>query len=387
MAGPHLAERVALDTVVVGAGVVGLAVARALQLAGREVVLLESQPRFGMGASSRNSEVIHAGIYYPPGSLKARLCVRGKQLLYEYCRARGVPHRPLGKLIVATEAGEEALLLQYERSAVANGVHDLTWRSADEVRRLEPAVRGTVALHSPSSGILDSHQFMQALAGDLTAAGGHVVCGATVAEGALEAPGVHLVIDDGGTRTEAVARLVVNAAGIHAPDLARCLAGVDSAAIPVPRYAIGHYYALTGPSPFNRLVYPTAVKGGLGVHVTLDMGGGTRFGPDVRWIDAPDYTFDDSRKPAFVDAIRRYYPDLDPERLVPAYTGIRAKISGPDDPAADFRIDGPQDTGHPGLVHLFGIESPGLTASLAIAEHVVTLLPHDQVSSPLRRAR
>jgi L-2-hydroxyglutarate oxidase LhgO len=371
-------ERIVLDTVVIGAGVVGLAVARALQLAGRDVLLLESQPRVGMGASSRNSEVIHAGIYYPPGSLKASLCVRGKHLLYDYCRARGVPYRQLGKLIVATEPGEELILAHYERSAVANGVHDLTWRSADEVRRLEPAIRGTVALHSPSTGILDSHQFMQALVDDFAAAGGHLVFGATVTEGALDERGVHLTVDDGGDCTEAVARTVVNAAGIHAPDLARRIAGVDPNAIPTPRYAIGHYYALSGASPFGRLVYPTAVKGGLGVHVTLDMGGSARFGPDVRWIDAPDYTFDDRRKPAFVEAIRRYYPDLDPDRLVPAYTGIRAKISGPADPAADFRIDGPRESGHPGLVHLFGIESPGLTASLAIAEHVGALLTGDR---------
>jgi L-2-hydroxyglutarate oxidase LhgO len=229
-------------------------------------------------------------------------------------------------------------------------------------------------LLSPSTGIVDSHQFMQALCDDFTAAGGNLLNGAALVGGSLEKNGVHLDIDEAGDQTAVVARVVVNAAGLHAPEVARSLAGVDPTTIPTPHYAIGHYYALTGPSPFSRLVYPTAVKGGLGVHVTLDMGGGARFGPDVRWIDAIEYTFDDRRKPAFVEAIQRYYPALDPERLAPAYTGIRAKISGPADPPADFRIDGPQDTGHPGLVQLFGIESPGLTASLAIAEHVGILL-------------
>lgn len=359
---------------VIGAGVIGLAVARVLQLTGREVILLEAQDRFGTGASSRNSEVIHAGIYYTPGSLKAALCVRGRHLLYEYCAARSIPHRRLGKLIVAVEKDEESMLYGYMRNAMANGVHDLRWLSAAEVQRLEPAVTATAGLFSPSTGIVDSHELMRALFADFSRAGGHFVPCSTVTGGVADPSSqIRLDVEDGG-RTTIMANVVINSAGIHAPMIARLMSSTSVRSIPEPHYAIGHYFSLRGKSPFSRLVYPVASRGGLGIHVTLDITGAARFGPDVEWIDRVDYAFDENRKPHFVEAIRRYYPTLEPERLVPAYTGIRAKINGKAEPAADFRIIGPPDTGHPGLVHLLGIESPGLTAALAIAEHVAGLV-------------
>jgi L-2-hydroxyglutarate oxidase LhgO len=361
-----------LDCVVIGAGVIGLAVARALALAGREVVVLERAASFGTETSSRNSEVIHAGIYYPQGSLKARFCVAGKHALYGYCAERGVPHKRTGKLIVATAEVQRARLESYKAAAAANGVPDLAWIDAAELKRMEPAVAGIGALLSPSTGIIDSHSYMLTLLGDLEHAGGTAVFHSPVTGGRITEDGIELTVG-GEAATTVTARTVVNAAGLWAQELLGGIAGFPPVHIP-PRYiAIGHYFTLAGKSPFTRLVYPVAEEGGLGVHVTLDMGGQARFGPDVTWIETLDYSFDASRKDRFAEAIRRYYPGLDETRLQPGYTGIRPKLAGQSMGFGDFRIDGPRDHGVTGLVNLFGIESPGLTASLAIADYVAEL--------------
>jgi L-2-hydroxyglutarate oxidase LhgO len=362
-------SEIAVDCVVIGAGVVGLAVARSLQLAGREVFLVEAAASYGTGASSRNSEVIHAGIYYPPGTHKATLCVRGREMLYAYCKQKGIPHQQIGKVIVAVTEREEAVLTHYLQTAQRNGAGEIRWLSAKELRQLEPEVVGVSALHSPRSGIIDSHAFMKCLLADFLGCGGHFIPCCPFDKGEVVGPDVRLFLRDA-ERTVVRARLVVNSAGLCAVDIAKRIAGCHTEAVPHQWYAIGHYYRLSGPSPFQRLVYPVPERGGLGVHVTLDLDGMTRFGPDVRWTEELDYTFDDSRRHDFVAAIQRYYPSLDARRLEPGYTGIRTKISGPDQPGADFEIHGPSKTGHQGLVHLFGIESPGLTASLAIGEHV-----------------
>ena len=359
-----------VDCVVVGAGVVGLACARALAMAGREAVVLERHRQIGVETSSRNSEVIHAGIYYPGGSAKAALCVRGKALLYEYCATHPVEYRRCGKIIVATQDEQLETLRGYQRSARANGVGELRWLTAEEIHELEPAVRCIGGVLSESTGIIDSHSYMQSLQGDLEAAGGVVAFGTVVQEGHVGADRTRLVTND----AELDARLVVNAAGLEAPLLAARLQPSPTRPFPNAYYAKGHYYAYDGKSPFGRLVYPVAEAGGLGVHVTLDLAGQARFGPDVVWQDRVDYSFEEHNRERFVAAIQRYFPSLEPERLHPAYTGIRPKISGPKDPAADFAILGPVEHGGRGIVHLLGIESPGLTASLAIAERVVAAL-------------
>lgn len=392
-----------LDCVVVGAGVVGLAVARALALAGREVVVLEATEGIGTGTSSRNSEVIHAGIYYPAGSLKARLCVEGRRALYAYVAARGVPHRQCGKLIVATHATQHATLEGIRVKADANGVlgaERLRWLDAGEARALEPEVACTAALLSPSTGIIDSHALMLALQGDAEHAGAlfafhSAVCGARVTDTGIElevadlsavpapsatsvAPAVTAadVAPCGGAalacapRTRWLARTVVNSAGLHAPALAGAIQGLDRGPVPTGHLARGHYFTLSGRAPFRRLVYPVPVPGGLGVHLTLDLGGQARFGPDVQWVDAIDYTVDPARAETFVDEVRRYWPGLPEGALHPGYAGIRPKLGGPQAPNLDFRIDGPEVHGVPGLLNLMGIESPGLTACLAIAQEV-----------------
>jgi L-2-hydroxyglutarate oxidase LhgO len=357
-----------VDCIVVGAGVVGLAVARRLALAGLETLVLEREATHGTQTSSRNSEVIHAGLHYPPGSLKARLCVRGREQLYRYCADRGVQHRRCGKLIVATADAERDTLQHYRATAVRNGVDDLRWRTHAEVAELEPALHCVAALWSPSTGIVDSHALMQALLGDLHAAGGALASHADVVSVQLGRHAHRVRVLQGGVETELEARIVVNAAGLGAQPLAQRMDGLDRALIP-PRYlAKGHYYTLQGRAPFRHLVYPVANHAGLGIHVTLDLAGRVRFGPDVEWVTAVDYSVDERRREAFATAIRRYYPDLDATRLHPAYTGIRPKISGPHDPAADFVVQGPAAHGVRGLVNLFGIESPGLTACLAIAD-------------------
>ena len=363
-----------VDCIVIGGGVIGLAVARRLAIAGVETLVLEREAIHGSQTSSRNSEVVHAGLYYEPGSLKARLCVRGREQLYRYCDERGIAHRRCGKLIVATSDEEHPRLQHYLETARRNGVSDLCWLTPAEVAALEPAVRCTAALWSPSTGIVSSHELMQALLGDLESCGGALACRADVI-GARLGHGAHrVVVQQEGTQNELTTRLLVNAAGLDAQSAAHTFAGLDAGTIPARHLAKGHYFTLQGRAPFQHLVYPVAGSGGLGIHVTLDLAGGARFGPDVEWIAHVDYAMDETRRAAFVGAIRRYYPDLDASRLQPGYTGIRPKITGPGEPAADFCIQGPERHGIEGLVNLYGIESPGLTAALAIADEVAVRL-------------
>ena len=362
-----------IDSVVIGAGVVGLAIARQLARAGREVLILEAEASFGTQTSARNSEVIHAGIYYPSGSLKARLCVRGKDLLYAYCAARDIGHRRIGKLLIASDASELPRLAAYARQAAANGV-SLQSLSAVDVQQREPAIRAVAGLYSASTGIVDSHGLMLALLGDAERAGATLVTHTPLLGARIAADG--LVLDTGGTAPFRLrCRQLVNAAGLHAQTLTRTMAGFPAAHIPPTFYAKGHYFTLHGRPPFRHLVYPMPDEAGLGIHVTLDLGGQCRFGPDVSgWPDTPDYNFEAGLEEKFQRAIRRYYPDLPDGALQAGYTGIRPKISGPGAAAGDFIIQGPGQHGVPGLVNLFGIESPGLTACLAIAEQVAAEL-------------
>ncbi len=369
-------ERV--DAVVVGAGVVGLAVARALATAGRGVVVLEAAEAIGTGTSSRNSEVIHAGLYYPPGSLKARLCVQGRELLYAYCAAHGVEHRRCGKLIVATDAAQLAGLEAIRQRAQACGVHDLQWLNAAQAQALEPALRCSAALLSPRTGIVDSHGLMLSLQGEAEAHGALLALRSPVQRVRRLDDGFEIEV--GGADPMALrANAVVNSAGLHAVALAAAIEGVPTLPLPRAHWARGHYFACPGKPAFSRLIYPMPDEAGLGVHVTLDLGGQMRFGPDVQWVPLTppgqeDYRVDPARAAPFAAAIRRYWPALPDDALQPAYAGIRPKISGPGQAAADFMIQGPAEHGVPGLVNLLGIESPGLTASLAIAEVVAGLL-------------
>jgi L-2-hydroxyglutarate oxidase LhgO len=359
-----------VDCVVIGAGVVGLAIGRALAQAGREVIVLEAAAAIGTGTSSRNSEVIHAGIYYATGSLKAKLCVTGRQALYAYCERRHVDHRRLGKIIIATVESQLPELRKYAEQAAANGLLDLRSLTAAEIEQLEPSVRCVGGLESPSTGIVDSHSLMQAYQADLEAKNGVVLVNVPVLGGALHRHHVELQTSD----TVLRARAVVNAAGLNAQEVSRTLHGVPSQSVPERYLAKGHYFTLRGRSPFKRLVYPIADAAGLGIHVTLDMSGRARFGPDVQWIDSISYDFDRSRHAAFCDAIRSYYPALDAARLEPGYVGIRPKVVGRGQAAADFCVCGPADHEGASYVALYGIESPGLTASLALGEHVSQLL-------------
>lgn len=362
-----------VDAVVIGAGVVGLAVARALALAGREVMVLEAAEAFGTGTSARNSEVIHAGIYYPQDSLKARLCVQGRQMLYGYCAERGIAHRRCGKLIVATSAAQVDELRAIRQRAAANGVNDLTLLSQAEAQALEPALQCQAALMSPSTGIVDSHGLMLALLGDVENAGGllavnspvkSMVAGADAAQAAIQ-----VRVGEGADQTELLARTVVNAAGLHAPALAARTQGLAARHVPTAYFAKGNYFTLSGRAPFAHLIYPVPEPGGLGVHLTLDLGGQAKFGPDVQWVESPDdYLVDPARGQGFYAEVRKYWPALADGALQPGYAGIRPKISAPGQPAADFVIQGPREHGVPGLVNLFGIESPGLTSCLALAE-------------------
>ena len=360
-----------VDCVVVGAGVVGLAAARALALSGREVLVLEAAEGIGTETSSRNSEVIHAGIYYPKGSLMARSCVAGRQRLYAYCEERGIPHRRCGKLIVATNEAEAGQLASIRARAAANGVDDLREITAAEAREMEPAVACTAALHSPSTGIVDSHAFMLSLQGDAENAGAAFVFHAPVLSGRLLPDGGAELSVGGAEPMELRCTLLVNAAGLHAPALARRLAGLPEAMVPPAFYAKGNYFVLSGRSPFSRLIYPVPVPGGLGTHLTRDLGGQAKFGPDVEWVDHVNYDVDPARGEGFYAAIRRYWPDLPDGALQPGYCGIRPKTVGPGQPGQDFVVQGPRDHGQPGLINLFGIESPGLTASLALGEVVL----------------
>ena len=352
-----------LDAVVVGAGVVGLAVARALAQSGHEVVILEAEDAIGTHTSSRNSEVIHAGIYYPKGSLKARSCVAGKELLYEYCVAHGVPHRRSGKLIVATDAAQEAELLSIQKKAHANGVTDVVWMTRAQVLALEPELSCVAGLYSPSTGIIDSHALMLAYLGDAEQHGAMLALKSNLL-GAQLTPDGFVVHSD---QIDVACRILVNSAGLKAPSVARSIEGFPREFIPREFYAKGNYYSLTRKAPFSRLVYPVPEPGGLGVHVTLDLAGQARFGPDVEWVERIDYQVDPRRSERFYAAIRRYWPGLPDGALAPGYAGIRPKTAGPGEPAPDFVVQGPAAHGTPGLVHLFGIESPGLTASLALA--------------------
>jgi L-2-hydroxyglutarate oxidase LhgO len=374
----------AVDCVVIGAGVVGLAVARALALTGRDVLVLEKERWIGSETSSRNSEVIHAGIYYPKGSGKARFCVAGREKLYAYCAQRGVPHRRLGKLIVAATDEEIPMISAVRDRAVANGVADLAWLDGAATRALEPALAAVGAFLSPSTGIIDSHALMLAYQADLEAAGGMVVLRAPVLSGRVTEQGFALEV--GGEEGMTLAcRSLVNSGGVHAPRLARAIAGIPAASIPRDYFCRGVYFTLSGRSPFRHLVYPVPEAAGLGVHLTLDLAGQAKFGPDVEWIDGIDYAVDPRRGERFYAAIRRYWPGLRDGALQPGYAGIRPKISAPAAPAADFLIQGPAEHGVPGLVNLYGIESPGLTASLAIAEHVAGLLDTPAESAFPRR--
>lgn len=365
-----------VDALVVGAGVVGLAVARALALAGREVMVLEREADIGTGTSSRNSEVIHAGIYYPTGSLKAKLCVQGKQALYAHCAQRGIAHQRCGKLIVANTASQLAALPSIIEKAQANGVKDLRLLSRAQAMELEPQLECLGAVHSPSTGIVDSHGLMLSLQGELEHAGGMVVCHALVEHMAAAGAGSIDVQTRDGTRLRA--RTVVNAAGLEACDLAQRIRGLAAVHVPRAWFAKGNYFTLSGRSPFNHLIYPAPEPdkhlAGLGVHLTLDLGGQAKFGPDVQWVEqADDLQVDPARGEAFYAEVRRYWPGLPDGALQPGYAGMRPKISGPHEPAADFLIQGPATHGLPGLINLFGIESPGLTSCLAIADEVVAL--------------
>jgi L-2-hydroxyglutarate oxidase LhgO len=361
-----------VDCVVIGAGVGGLAVARALALAGREVLVLEAANAIGTGISSRNSEVIHAGIYYVQNSLKARLCVAGKQMLYAYCQARHIPHWRCGKLIVANGPVQVAHLRQIARGAQANGVNDLVLLDGAAASALEPHLVCGAALLSPSTGIVDSHALMLAMQVDLELAGGMVVLRCALMHAHFGRQTIELTTNDG---THLRCKTLVNAAGLQATALARSFAGLGEYRVPQTFYAKGNYFSLMGQSPFSRLVYPVPESAGLGVHLTLDLGGQAKFGPDVQWVSSgEDLTVEATRGDAFYAEVRRYWPGLPDGALAPAYAGIRPKLSGPNEPGVDFLIQGPQAHGHPGLVNLFGIESPGLTSALAIGQEVVQLL-------------
>lgn len=364
-----------IDCAVIGAGVVGLAIARKLAMSGREVIVLEAEEHFGSHTSSRNSEVIHAGIYYPTGSLKARLCVSGRNALYRYCAEHDVNHRRIGKVIVACDQTELAGLEKYRMQAEQNGCDDLLMLSGDELARMEPEVRCVAGFLSPSTGIIDVHGLMLAYLGDAEAHGAALALASPVESGEA-VPGGYLLRVGGAEPMELECRTLINSAGLHAQAVARSIADIPAETIPPTYYAIGHYFTFAGKAPFQRLIYPVARQDWLGVHVTLDLGGQVKFGPDFAWIDRIDYRFDDSadHEQAFYESIRRYYPGLKDGALQKGYTGIRPKIHGPKDPVPDFVIQGPADHGLPGLVNLYGIESPGLTSSLAIADHVAGLL-------------
>jgi L-2-hydroxyglutarate oxidase LhgO len=354
--------------VVIGAGVVGLACARALALRGIETIVLEANEAIGLETSSRNSEVIHAGLYYPAGSLKARLCVEGRRLLYEFCETRNVAHRRCGKLIVATAPEQEARLDALKSQSLENGVDDLRLLTAAAAMALEPRLSAAAALLSPATGIIDSHGLMLALLGEAEAHGAALALKSPLLR--AEAHGSGFLLEVGGEEPMRLETdILINSAGLHATKVAARIDGLDPRHVPALHPAKGNYYALAGRAPFSRLVYPLPEPGGLGVHLTLDLGGQARFGPDVEWVDALDYTVDPRRADAFYAEVRKYWPALPDGALQPAYAGIRPKLSGPGEPAADFLVQSQATHGVPGLINLFGIESPGLTACLALAEH------------------
>jgi L-2-hydroxyglutarate oxidase LhgO len=365
-----------VDAVVIGAGVVGLAVARALALnpkfAGKELLVLEAANAIGTGTSSRNSEVIHAGIYYPTSSLKAQLCVEGKAMLYDYCTERGIGFNRCGKLIVATSEAQVTQLQGIIAKAAANGVHDLVLLSREQARALEPQLECVAAVYSPSTGIIDSHALMLTLQGDFENSGGLTVLNSPVASVFIASDAIKIVMQDG---TEIVTKTLINAAGLSAPLIAQSMQGLDAKFVPKAYYAKGNYFTLSGKSPFNHLIYPVPEAAGLGVHLTLDLGGQAKFGPDVQWVEsAEDLVVNPARGDAFYAEVRKYWPQLQDGSLIVGYAGIRPKINAPTEAAADFVIQGPKDHGIEGLVNLFGIESPGLTSSMAIGKKVAEIL-------------
>lgn len=364
-----------MQVLVVGAGIIGLAVAREAARAGHEVIVAEAEGHIGSGTSSRNSEVIHAGIYYPTGSLRERHCARSRRMLYAFCQSHGVPHAKLGKLVVAGREADIPVLEQLYAQAQRNGVEGLRMLDGAEAKRMEPALACVAAFHSPETGIIDSHRYMLALQGDMEASGGVLALNTPVERLTRTRVGAGWEVHFGGGEPGTLAvDAVVNAAGHGAQKLARATQDYPASRVPRLVLAKGNYFAFTGRPVFARLIYPAPVPGGLGVHVTLDLAGRMRFGPDVEWTDVYDYDVDPGRAASFYPAIRSYWPGLPDGSLVPDYAGIRPKLSGPGEPAADFMIEGPAEHGLSGLVHLFGIESPGLTASLSLAEAVVTAL-------------
>jgi len=377
--------RESVECVVIGAGVVGLAVARVLALSGRTVLVLEKEQYIGAHTSSRNSEIIHAGLYYPVNSLKARFCVAGRKRLYEYCAARGVATKRVGKLVVATDDAEAPLLAKVMARARANGVDDLELLDGGAARAMEPELSCVAAFHSPSTGLVDSHAFMLSLQGEAEAHGATVALRAEVSSGRVEDAGGFTLEIAGDEPMTLDCEVLVNAAGLYAPGVARRLKGVPLASIPRDYYCRGVYFTLPGKAPFRRPVYPVPEHAGLGIHYTPDLAGRGRFGPDTEWIDGIDYTVDPRRGALFYAAIRKYWPGLADGALQPGYAGVRPKIRGPDEPAADFRIDGAERHGIPGLVNLFGIESPGMTSALAIADFAAALInePATVAAAPL----
>lgn len=361
------------DAVVIGAGVVGLACARRLALAGLETVVLESEKTIGQGISSRNSEVIHAGIYYRPGSLKARLCRNGRDQLYAYCESRNVSHQRVGKLIVASSPDQLAGLDKIRDNALANGCLDLQVLDGATARSLEPELECVAALFSPSTGTVDSHGLMVSLLGELESHGGVIAYGAPVVAGEIRANGIHLQLGDAEAST-VVARIVINSAGLEAPVVASTLKGFPALHVPSRCFAKGSYFSLSGKSPFKHLIYPVPERGGLGIHLTLDLAGQARFGPDVEWIERCEYEVDARKAERFLAAIQHYWPGCSLDRLQPAYAGIRPKLGCKEQFADDFDIQCEMKHGIAGLINLFGIESPGLTSCLAIADEVAARL-------------
>ncbi len=367
-----------VDCIVVGAGVIGLAVARAVARSGRELIVIERERHIGMHSSSRNSEVIHAGIHYPPESLKATLCVQGREALYRYCDIHAIGYRRCGKLTVAASHADLSHLERIEANARASGVHDLEWLEGAAAMRLEPQLKCAVALHSPSTGIIDSQAYLQCLLGDAESYGANVAYGTQVTALQVSARGIEVCID-GQAAPVARARWLINCAGLGAVQVAAAMPEFPRAHIPRIHHAKGSYFSLPGQAPFSRLIYPAPSAGGhLGIHMTLDLGGSARFGPDMQWLETlgetPDYEVDASRAMVFAAAVREYWPRLPAARLTPAYAGIRAKLSGPGEPVRDFLISGPREHGVAGVVNLFGIESPGLTSSLALGDAIAALL-------------
>lgn len=363
-----------IDVLVIGGGVIGLAVGRALAMAGLETIIAERAGHFGSETSSRNSEVIHAGIYYPPGSFKAGMCLEGQGALYDFCDLAGVPYRRCGKFIVATQPAQVPAMEAIMANAVAAGAQGLEWRDGADVRSVEPDILCDCAIWSPRTGIIDSHAYMLALLGEAEAHGALLACNTDI--GAIRRDGDSWAVYLTGDESEPVLRTrrVVNCGGLWASNIARCVDGLAPAHIPETRFAKGCYFTYAGRTNFTHLIYPVPEPGGLGTHLTLDLAGGARFGPDVEWVERPDYDVPSARAERFVEAIAAFWPGVEPARLQPGYAGVRPKLSAPGEPAADFLFSTPVEHGLPGIFNLFGIESPGLTASLAIARHVRDLV-------------